>query len=170
MDRISTTKCAIVDRFVEQYYSRVYLFAAKLTNAHSAEDVAQEVFTRLASIPDLEERDLSISYLLKIAHNLIRQEYRQHARFRRVQQCFDGCDASRAGGPAPEATRELVTRAWSNGSASLTPNEQDTLRLTVLNELSLKDASEAMGVRVTTLTNWKYRGLRKLAAVADSAA
>jgi DNA-directed RNA polymerase specialized sigma24 family protein len=46
--------------------------------------------------------------------------------------------------------------------AALNPNEEAAVRLTVLQGLSLREAAEALGATMSAVTNWKYRGLRKL--------
>ena len=59
----------------EAYYDRVYAFARKSAEPAIAEDATQEAFVRLLQHPRLEELEISISYLLKIVHNILRRRY-----------------------------------------------------------------------------------------------
>lgn len=153
----------IVAHMVDQYYHRVLCFARQLTDQATAEDVTQDVFTKLLDMEDLAEKSINISYLLKIAHNLIRGSHRKRVRHQAAE---------------PELVRTQTVRARAQQDAEpsfadaesllsqcegmLTENEQLALRLTVCKGLSLKEAAESLGVKVSTVTNWKYRGLRKL--------
>jgi RNA polymerase sigma factor (sigma-70 family) len=162
-------RAMVVEGLADRYYARVLAFARQLTDQATAEDVTQEVFARLMSVEGLEDRTISISYLLKAAHNMVRGLHRKQVR---AQRCLDrlahlpgdrSVVAERK--PVAEGSAAVLERRF----ARLAPHERDTLRFTVCEELSLKDASRAMGVRVTTLTNWKYRALRKLSEGAPAA-
>ncbi|MEM1167073.1 MAG: sigma-70 family RNA polymerase sigma factor [Planctomycetota bacterium] len=161
---------SIVSTLADRYYDRVLCFARQLAEPDVAEDVTQEVFLRLSKLQGLEDRDISVSYLLKIAHNLVR------ARHRRLAQRVGARDQVRARAASvvesklagehdverDHRLRELMTR--------LSEHEQQAIHLTVCCGLSLREASEALGVRITTITNWKYRGLQKLAELSSAVA
>ena len=51
--------------------------------------------------------------------------------------------------------------------AGLPTHEADAVRLVVCKGLSYEEASASMGVPVSTINNWKYRGVQKLRACAD---
>ena len=71
----------------EAYYERVYIFARGSVSQNEAEDIAQEVFMRLMKHPRLDSMNVNVSYLIKIAHNLIKHGYGQKQRF---QQYLEG--------------------------------------------------------------------------------
>ena len=73
----STNRADIVLDLFEQYYHRVYCFCRRSLGPDVAEDIAQDVFTRLLHLERLVEMTISVSYLIKVAHNLLR---RRHAR------------------------------------------------------------------------------------------
>jgi RNA polymerase sigma factor (sigma-70 family) len=163
-------KSAIVTELTRKYYHRVYCFARQLTDPNTAEDITQEVFLRLMKIDDLPDRTISVSYLIKVAHNLIKGDHRRSRRFTAAEPAL--CEASKRRADAA-AERDATSLPQSPAAAAvelkpgamnrLTHNERVAIRLTVCHGLSLKEASESLGVRVSTITNWKYRGLRKLA-------
>ena len=56
---------------------------------------------------------------------------------------------------------------WSNTEitkalSSLPTHERDAVRLVVCEGLSYEEASASLGVPVSTVNNWKYRGINKL--------
>ncbi len=163
---------AIVAELTRKYYHRVFCFTRQLTDPHTAEDVTQEVFLRLMRIEDLDQRTISVSYLIKVAHNLIKGDHRRKKRFTAAEP--DLCESSRRRCDAVARPEEAPAVTISTdldhtaGADRLTENERVAISLTVCQGLSLKQASESLGVRVSTVTNWKYRGLRKLSDTSES--
>lgn len=159
----ASSDCAIVSSLMARYYDRVYAFARQLTDQATAEDVTQDVFVKLLTMPDIAEREIKVSYLIKIAHNKIRGQGRTASRFQR----FLGTESPRAASAVIES-KGLSSRsapafdAEDIRLAALNPNEEAAVRLTVLQGLSLREAAEALGATMSAVTNWKYRGLRKL--------
>ena len=150
----------VLDLF-DSYYERVYAFARKSAGPSVAEDVTQEVFVRLLQHPRLEELTLSISYLLKIAHNLLR---RRHSRSVRLNEILD------------EHIRPVETRKYEdsqrqdtadlseleNAYSTLNNDERDAIRMIVCEGKSYAHAARSMDVTITTINNWKHRGLSKM--------
>lgn len=160
---IASTRGALVLRLFEVHYERVYWFARRSVDPTTAEDVAQEVFVRLLRIPDLEDRDVSGSYLLKVADNLLKRRHRQ-----KIQQ-------DRFVNELPEPRPVHTTRLPAGLDQTpcceamdhLSDMERDALRLIVCEGLSYEAAARAMDVKVSTVNNWKFRGIRKLRVVAE---
>ena len=158
---ISTDRANLVLELFEAYYKRVYCFSRKSLAPSAAEDIAQEVFTRLLQVRSLEEKTITSSYLIKIADNLIKRGYNKDQRKNRY------IDSQRE-----EAIRDIrrhkpTEARWSNHEitealASLPTHERDAVRLVVCEGLSYEEASASLGVPVSTVNNWKYRGVNKL--------
>ncbi len=155
------SRALLVEGLADRYYARVLAFARQLTDQATAEDVTQEVFARLMCVEALEDRTISVSYLLKAAHNLVRGLHRKEVRATRSRDLLVERmrEAQARVARSSEAPQDIALKRCLD---ALPDHERDAVRLTVCAELSLKDASTALGVRVTTLTNWKYRGLRKI--------
>lgn len=154
---VGGTRGRLVLELFDQYYERVYWFARRSVDAPTAEDVAQEVFVRLLRIPDIENRAVSSSYLLKVADNLIKRRHKQHVRQERYVRSrpLDECACCDEG---------VFVREYSEPDSlgSLSDGERDALRLIVCEGLSYEAAAKALDVKVSTVNNWKFRGMRKL--------
>ena len=165
---ITNTRANRVLDLFDAYYKRVFCFARKSLATGAAEDIAQEVFTRLLQVKDLECKEVSSSYLIKIADNLIKRRYNKNQRKNRF------IDSQRE-----EAVRDLrhysqpAEQPWSSTDISkaldsLPSHERAAVRLVVCEGLSYDEASASLGVPVSTVNNWKYRGINKLKALAES--
>ena len=53
--------------------------------------------------------------------------------------------------------------------AMLPSHERDAVRLVICEGLSYEEASASLGVPVSTVNNWKYRGINKLKKHAEEA-
>jgi RNA polymerase sigma-70 factor (ECF subfamily) len=162
----TTERATLVLDLFDRYYERVYAFLRKSTTPDVAEDLAQEVFLRLLQHPDLERLTISISYLLKIAHNLLRRRYARAARLRELlEERVQGTDEFNGftQGTSKKATAdEISPDILETALGLLGKDEQDAIRLIVCEGKSYQHAAEALGVSVTTINNWKHRGIVKL--------
>ncbi len=162
---ITPQRTALVLGLFDSYYDRVFAFLRKSTTPDVAEDLAQEVFLRLLQHPELERLEISISYLLKIAHNLLRRRYARASRLRELleervhREGLTGVEP----GQRPSLTPEpLSNSVLETALGLLGRDEQDAIRLIVCEGKSYQHAAEALGVSVTTINNWKHRGIIKL--------
>jgi RNA polymerase sigma-70 factor (ECF subfamily) len=165
----TTERATLVLDLFDRYYERVYAFLRKSTTPDVAEDLAQEVFVRLLQHPDLERLTISISYLLKIAHNLLRRRYARATRLRELleerAQADDTLDSRTPGARRTTSEREIGGDILETALGLLGKDEQDAIRLIVCEGKSYQHAAEALGVSVTTINNWKHRGIVKLRAL-----
>ncbi len=155
--RNSERATLVLDLF-DRYYERVYAFLRKSTSSDIAEDLSQEVFVRLLQHPDLEGLTISISYLLKIAHNLLRRRYTRAARLRQLLAERGECELP----PAPASDGILDPGVLETALGLLSRDERDAIHLIVLEGKSYQHAADSLGVSVTTINNWKHRGISKL--------
>ncbi|MFG0331157.1 MAG: RNA polymerase sigma factor [Phycisphaerales bacterium] len=154
----------VVLSLFEQYYTRVYAFVRRSTTADTAEDIAQEVFVRLLERPNIEKIEISVSYLLKIADNLIKRRYRRSQRARQLIDERARFMPRRAPSRNPNGRPPAARSAEGTAALldKLNGRERDAVRLIVCEGLSYDAAARSLGVTVSTVNNWKYRGLRKL--------
>ena len=167
-DETPSVRAQIVLDLFEQYYDRVYAFARKSAEPSVAEDAAQEAFVRLLQHPRLEELEISISYILKIVHNILRRRHTRSVRLREIldeqvtprERLRHESDALRFERGDIQAVTDLGTldRAFSR----LGDDERDALRMIVCEGRSYAEAARSLGVSVTTINNWKHRGIAKL--------
>ncbi len=161
--QVPCTRADVVLRLFDDFYERVYAFLRKSTSPEVAEDLAQEVFVRLLQHPELERLTISVSYLLKIAHNLLRRRYARATRLRELlqerQQALGTDGLPVAAGGAPMALDSALLEA---AMGLLTSDEHSAVRLIVCEGRSYQHAAASLGVTVTTINNWKHRGLTKL--------
>lgn len=161
--QISQQRADLVLDLFEQYYTRVFCFARKSLPAESAEDIAQEVFSRLLQLKHLEQLDeISVSYLIKIADNLIKRRYNRGQRFQRFLGAASGEPQHRKVLETPEHPTIEVSRDMARRLAHLSSSERRVIEMVIVNGLSYQEAATSMGVPVSTVNNWKYRGLQKL--------
>lgn len=150
-------------RLFEAYYDRIYCFARKSVRPEVAEDVTQEVFVRLLQHPRFKTLQLNSSYLIKIAHNLLR---RRHCRWVKLQEILD----YKAAEQAPTQRRRTYSLRDEEDPdmkidemmEALNAEERDALELIICRGLSYQQAAKSLGASITTINNRKYRGLQKL--------
>lgn len=166
-------KSDFVLRLFDSYYDRVYAFSRKSAPADVAEDVTQEVFIRLLQHPRLDELTLSVSYLIKVAHNLLRRRHSRSVRLRELlATAVTDVVVERHGRPDRRVSSSsteftLETTQITGAINELTSDEQDAVRLIICEGKSYEHAAESLNVSVTTINNWKHRGLSKLRKFAE---
>ncbi len=159
----SESQALLVLKLFEKFYERVYCFARRSVDASAAEDVAQEVFVRLLDVVDLETRVVEVSYLLKIADNLIKRSYRRRQQFerhvndQRIARGAFGIDPQE-----PECDRLDLGESVRERMHTLSEREQEAVRLIVLRGLSYEEAAASLGVNTSSVNNWKFRGLQRM--------
>lgn len=165
VSQISRQNQVVQDLF-EQYSERLFCFARKFLPPNQSEDIVQEVFTRLMQVEELDTRTISIGYLIKMADNLIKRKYRRAQRFCRYMQEEGARRAAEAPRPVSHDSVASGHRAWSpdlaEALASLPLREQQALRFIICEGMSYEATARTMGVPISTLNNWKFRGLQKL--------
>ena len=149
----------IVLEMIDEYYERVLCFVRRSLPGGEADDVVQETFLRILRLKELRRGSISISYLIKVADNLIKGDYLRRRRFRRY---LDQAHPVRRNGQGASDHRSPRADDLDRRLRSLTERERDTLRLIVCEDLSYEEAAHCLGVPVSTVNNWKHRGLRKL--------
>ena len=174
-----TARNAIVIGLFEAYRDRVFAFLRRLTTVERAEDLTQEVFFRLYRVKNLESREISVSYLFRIGENLVRKGYHREQRHRRASEELrnrailqtgvqgDGTSSSLDRSHGRDVMSFVGSSALHGAMTLLTSNEQAAIRLIVCRGLSYEQAACSLGVSISTINNWKHRGVRKLRKIIE---
>lgn len=165
-----SNRSLIVLNLFESYYNRVYCFTRQSLPPGQAEDVAQDVFVKLLEHRKLEEMDISVSYLLKIADNLIKRKYRRLQRFTNYLTRTGPSLKLSTSGPDSNGRKlesQIDNQELDRDMKKLTSEERDAVRFIISEGMSYEAAASSMNVPVTTLNNWKFRGLKKLKESSD---
>lgn len=161
-----------VGELYKSFYHRVFCFARRSVSDEEAEEVAHETFVRLLRVRNLERMSISVAYLLRIADNLLKRKHERAQRYRVVlerssmvvlggeEACEPGSD--RGQGACGAVVEQFDTDRIHAAMRRLTSEEQTAIRLIVCEGLDYQAAARSMGVRVSTINNWKHRGLAKL--------
>ncbi len=153
-----------VDALYSHHYQRVFRFARRSLSLADAEDIAQDVFVGLLGLHDIDHRELTGSYLLKIAQNLMKRRWRQGRRRAQVisryfyPMTLSGASLQNISEVEAEETRNLL----ANQLRELPPHEHKTIRFIVCGEMPYAAAARSLGVRDTTVNNWRHRAVDTL--------
>lgn len=172
-------RARIVGELYRANYHRVYCFARKSVGDDEAEEIAHEAFCRLLRVRNLERMTVNTAYLLRIAENLLRRKYERSQRYRVVlersgmvvSETSESHCASRMPHGTPSARDAGIEDDVGRLDAvlrQLTDEEQTAVRLIVCAGLDYQAAARSLGVPVSTINNWKYRGLAKLRRLIES--
>ena len=176
-------RARIVDDLHKSAYHRVFCFVRRRECDEVAEEVAHEVFVRLLRVRNLERMTISVAYLLRIAENLLKRRHERARRYRDVLEGFGIASEAARGGAREESLgggllhghTALIDGCVDAGRldavlAQLTREEQAAVRLIVCEGLDYQSAARSLGVPVSTVNNWKHRGLSKLKQLVGSPA
>ena len=161
MTRTEHRASIVLDLF-ENSYHRIYCFCRRSLAPDMAEDIAQDVFARLLQIERLPEMQISVSYLIKIADNLIKRRYNRNQRFQRFLEANDARLENTSGDSWADLDTEELGDDVNSRLEQLSDEERNAVELVICHGLSYQEAAHSMGVPVSTVNNWKYRGLQKL--------
>ena len=166
----SEIRSLVVMRLYEACSLRVYAFLRRSLPADAAEDLTQETFLRLLQLRNLEKKSISISYLFRVAQNLVRRRYNVAARSRAFHEKVLRNEVEFASKVDDPNAQLVALEAEHLGPAieTLVPHERETIRLIVCEGLSYSDAARILQVPVSTVNNWKHRALRKLRGFIDA--
>ncbi|MBC02429.1 MAG: hypothetical protein CMJ34_03865 [Phycisphaerae bacterium] len=169
-----------VQQLHDLHHQRLVVFLRRLTGIEQAEEVAQEVFFRLLQVRNLERREISVGYLFRIGENLVRKRYHRDQRHQRASEELRyrfgpgsgdhaGLRETVAGAAGSKEMAFLGSETLHQAMGLLTNNEQAAIRLIICRGLSYEQAARSLGVNVSTINNWKHRGVKKLRRIIDEA-
>lgn len=175
-----TNRARIAGELYVAHYHQVFAFVRRFLDEAEAEEVAHESFVRLLKVRELERMSISVAYLFRIAENLLRRRYERAQRYRAILDrlgrvapwAFEDSDAGSGQIVARRSVEESADGAGSRRLEAafehLTSGEQSAIRLIVCEGLDYHAAARSLGVPVSTVNNWKHRGIAKLRRLVES--
>ena len=158
MDARTTTFHELYSRYADD----VYRFAHWLTgNPDDARDITSETFVRAWTAPEEPRMETVKAYLLTIARNLHRKQWRRQSRLEALDETMpDG-----AAQPDEAAAGQDDFRRTLAAVHALPETERTVLLLRAEQELSYKDIAAATGLSAAAVRVKVFRARAKLAAI-----
>jgi RNA polymerase sigma-70 factor (ECF subfamily) len=160
------------DVLVERHARKILCVAQRVTRSREdAEDVVQQSFQKaFVHLQEFEARSSFSTWLTRIAINEALMCLRTNRRVRAVSidQLTAGEETALAlqidlsAGPECSCSQRERERILSFAMKQLTPGIRTALQLYELDERSLKESAQMMGVSVATAKSRVFRGRRKL--------
>jgi RNA polymerase sigma-70 factor, ECF subfamily len=162
-DRIGMGQRAITfHELYSQYAGEVYRFAYWLSgNPHDAQDITAETFVRAWTAPGEPRLESVKAYLLAIARNLHRKQWRRTSR----HETLDDAMPDPATPPDEAAVNREDFRLTLAAVHALPEMDRTVLLLRAEEDLSYKDIAAVTGLSVTAAKVKVFRARTKLAAL-----
>jgi RNA polymerase sigma-70 factor (ECF subfamily) len=144
-----------------------YALARTFGDTHLAEDIVQETFLRAWRTPGVvgARTESCRAWLVTVARNLVIDRLRN--RDRRPRETGDGV-LPQIPVQQCETDRVVMSLALRQAMASLTPRRREILIEVYLQDRSLKQVSEALGVPIGTVKSRAHAALRALRGELDA--
>jgi RNA polymerase sigma-70 factor (ECF subfamily) len=156
---------AAFTRCVAEHGPAVRAYAwALLRDDHHADDVTQEVFSRLwQHWTQYREQGRMRAYLLRIADRLIMDGYRSlHRRDSAVRELSQLASSADVGTPEQDLALQEARRALQRALDQLTPIQQRVLLLRYYGQMTFAEISATLKLPINTVLSHCHRGLKSL--------
>jgi len=161
----------LVGVYLEKRANLVRFFAARLHSVERAEDLAQDLYLKILSLPEDDDVQEPMALLYRIGANLMLDRLRQERRAAARDDAWSGATVTRLGGDAiveqapadeglvqRERLRILLARIQD-----LPPRMSQAFRLHKLSGLSYAQTARSMGVSVSAVEKHISAALKALA-------
>ena len=142
-----------------RHYDRLFGLCFRLTGTRAeAEDLTQDICCALpAKLGSYRQAARFTTWLYRVAVNAAHDRRRRIATHRKAADGWGGWEINRRAGIAEAAEAEV----WlATTMARLTPEQRDTVALTLGEELSQKEAAEILGLSEGTVA-WRMSEVKK---------
>ena len=159
------------ETLVEPCKQRLWTFLLRLVqNREQAEDLFQETLLRAwRGLPKYRDRGQSLSWLFRIAHNVVRDDWRRQARRPQLVMPDELPDVADAGRADDRLTARERQGRVSRGLRSLTFEQRQVFLLRVHTDMTFGAVAELIGAPLSTVINRMRDALAKLTeAVEDN--
>jgi len=154
----------LYEEYVDKVYHYIYL---RVGQVEEAEDLTQEVFLKaLKGIGSYRERGaLFVSWLLRIAHNLIIDHYRKQKGHQVISlsEAIEGIGTMAIGtNPALTAEQHVELMELKQVVDKLPPRERGVIALRFGAELAVSETARVMGKTEGTVKKLQHEAIVKL--------
>ena len=125
------------------------------TNPDVAEDCASKAVCGVLSGGHLEKANAN--YVVKAAFNAVRRVHKRQNRERQFR-----VEYARGADPAPDISEKPNMAAIIAGLSTLPKDEWGAIHNIVASGMTYDAAAHAQSTKVSTVNNWKHRGVAKL--------
>jgi RNA polymerase sigma-70 factor (ECF subfamily) len=162
----------LVRAYLEKRANLIRFFAGRTGSRAAAEDLAQELYLKIAGRPPRAEAENPTAFLYRVAQNLMLDRARGEARSAARDADWRGAHGLSLGGqdvadeaPADEAaaSRQRL-RQLVEAVAGLPPQQKRAFTLHKLEGLSHADTAQAMGISVKSVEKHISAALKALTA------
>ncbi|UGU17327.1 sigma-70 family RNA polymerase sigma factor [Sinomicrobium kalidii] len=164
----------IIEVFITRHSQKIYNFIfSKVLDKNITEDIFQDTFIKVVKTlkkGDYTEEGKFLSWVMRIAHNLVIDHFRQNQRKRIFRHLEDFSFLSGIEDASPDAEKYLIKQQTETSVKKLIkelpPDQQDVIIMRIYREMTFKEISEEMGVNInTSLGRMRYAltNLRKIA-------
>ena len=165
---------AAFERLLTRYKNRVYGFVyAKVNNASLADDIFQDTFIKVVKTlqaGNYKEEGRFLSWVLRIAHNLIVDHYRKSNRMPKYESSREEFDVvANLSEPGVNVEFQLIENQIHTDLITLIDelpdNQKEVLHMRLYQDMSFKDIADNTGVSINTaLGRMRYAviNLRKM--------
>lgn len=157
----------LLELIIAEHGAALHRFVkVRVGQTDDADDVVQDVYSRLAQMNDLEERvagrmDTVRNYLFQIAVNIITDRYRK-ASVRRESDHVDADDplnvynalASTLSSPERQLQGKRTLQLIQQVLNEVKPEQQQAFLLSRMDNMSYREISDTMGVSVSTVEKY----------------
>lgn len=156
----------------DRHFAAVYRYLARRVGTDLAEDLAAEVFLvafRRRHCYQLAQ-PRALPWLLGVATNLARQQWRAEARALRAlaRSGLDPAMEDHADGVVARVVAQDWYRCAAAGLAGLSPGDRDVLLLIAWEGLSHEEVALALGISPGTVRSRLHRARRRVKAALDA--
>jgi RNA polymerase sigma-70 factor (ECF subfamily) len=154
------------ERFAELYSlyrHRITDYCARRTDRARLEDAVSETFlVAWQKLDDVPEGDRALLWLYGVAFRVLQHQWRSTSRGRRLIDRLGGVAQEVAPGADVTVLRREEHRLVLEAAAHLGPTDQEILRLTLWEELTLADVAVVLDIRVGAVKQRALRARRNL--------
>lgn len=156
---------AALETLYDEHAQAVFAYALNLTrNEADAHDLLQEVFLKLAQQAEsLEPLRHPRSYLLRLAHNLLVDQFRRQSTRQHAADAL-ASDEARLFAPTPDPDEAVFRQTLALALAELPPEQRAVVHLKLWENMTFEAIGAVLGIPPNTAASRYRYGIDKLQA------